>query len=115
MAFHKKTIIIQRNLEKCCQFFISVWYDGRGEDHQIRVKLQGTSENRVGDLNYQLPVFQANFGFVVQGVLIPLILEDSEATALLSAYNASDASSPSEAVSRQIARAVLDALSASRS
>ena len=53
--------------------------------------------------------------FVVQGVLIPLILEDSEATALLSAYNASDASSPSEAICRQIARAVLDALSASRS
>ena len=46
----------------------------------------------------------------IEGCIVPVLLPESTCTALLAAYDSTDASSPSEAVSREIARAVLDAL-----
>lgn len=46
----------------------------------------------------------------VEGYCIPLLISESEATTLLASFDSTDASSPSETVSREIARAVLLAL-----
>ena len=48
----------------------------------------------------------------VEGVILTVIVPANEVPALLAGYSATDPTSPSEAVSRQIARAVLDALAA---
>jgi hypothetical protein len=46
----------------------------------------------------------------VEGVSIPVIISNSEAATLLAAYDETDPNSPSEEISREIARAVLSAL-----
>jgi hypothetical protein len=46
----------------------------------------------------------------MEAVDVQLLIEASEVTALLASYTPSDPASPAEAVSREMARAVLDAL-----
>tara|TARA_R100001463_G_scaffold52374_1_gene103136 strand:+ start:226 stop:435 length:210 start_codon:yes stop_codon:yes gene_type:complete len=48
--------------------------------------------------------------FEVSGIMVPVLISQTEVSALLASYDASDASSPSEADARVIARLVLDAL-----
>jgi len=46
----------------------------------------------------------------VDGYVIPVIISNAEAATLLAAYDEADTTSPSEEISREIARAVLSAL-----
>lgn len=48
--------------------------------------------------------------FEIDGYSIPILISESESVTLLQAYDQADANSPSEAISREIARLVLDAL-----
>ncbi len=68
MLFHKKSITIQRHLEKLCQHFIFVGNNGRCQCQQIRTDLQRAAQNRINNLNVEISFVQDNFGFSVEGV-----------------------------------------------